>query len=82
MNDKVEKIKSLVFEGRALDRYLLSRGIDPRFVTADQKVSHAKSGQFQKWLRDRQFEEFESEDEVIEEQTPQEKFKAGLKKAG
>jgi hypothetical protein len=82
MNDKVEKIKSLVFEGRALDRYLLSRGIDPRFVTADQKVSHAKSGQFQKWLRDRQFEEFESEDEVIEEQTPQEKFKAGLKKSG
>jgi hypothetical protein len=82
MNDKVEKIKSLVFEGRALDRYLLSRGMDPRFVTADQKVSHAKSGQFQKWLRDRQFEEFESEDEVIEEQTPQEKFKAGLKKSG
>ncbi len=82
MNDKVEKIKSLVFEGRALDRYLLSRGIDPRFVTADQKVSHAKSGQFQKWLKDRQFEEFESEDEVIEEQTPQEKFKAGLKKSG
>jgi hypothetical protein len=82
MNNRVETIKSLISEVKALDRYLLSRGIDPRFVTADQKVSHAKSGQFQKWLQDRKFEEVESEDEVIEEETPQEKFKSGLKKSG
>jgi hypothetical protein len=82
MNDKVEKIKSLIFEVKALDRFLLSRGIDPRFVTTDQKVSHAKSGQFQKWLRDRKVEEFQSEDEVMSEETPEEKFKSGLKKSG
>jgi len=82
MNDKVEKIKSLISEVKALDRYLLSKGMDPRFVTPDQKVSHAKSGEFQKWLRDRKFEEVESEDEVISEETPHEKFKSGLKKSG
>lgn len=82
MNNRVETIKSLVSEAKALDRFLMSRGIDPRFVTVDQKVSHAKSGEFQKWLRDRKFEEVESEDEVIKEQTPQEKFKSGLKKSG
>lgn len=82
MNNRVETIKSLVSEAKALDRFLLSRGIDPRFVTVDQKISHAKSGEFQKWLRDRKFEEVESEDEVIKEQTPQEKFKSGLKKSG
>jgi hypothetical protein len=83
MNNKTDKIKSIISEAKALDRFLLSRGIDPRFVTTDQKVSHAKSGEFQKWLRDRQFrEEEELEDDLIEQKTPQEKFKAGLKKAG
>ena len=83
MNNKTDKIKSIISEAKALDRFLLSRGIDPRFVTTDQKVSHAKSGEFQKWLRDRQFrEQDELEDELIEQKTSQEKFKAGLKKAG
>ena len=83
MNNKTDKIKSIISEAKALDRFLLSRGIDPRFVTTDQKVSHAKSGEFQKWLRDRQFkEQDELEDELIEQKTSQEKFKSGLKKAG
>jgi hypothetical protein len=82
MTNRTDKIKSLVSEAKALDRFLFSKGIDPRFVTVDQKVSHAKSGEFQKWLRDRKVEEVESEDELIEQKTPQEKFKAGLKKAG
>ena len=83
MNNKTDKIKSIISEAKALDRFLMSRGIDPRFVTTDQKVSHAKSGEFQKWLRDRQFrEQDELEDELIEQKTSQEKFKSGLKKAG
>ena len=82
MNDKTNKLKSIILEMKALDRYLLSRGIDPRFVTTDQKVSHAKSGEFQKWLSDRKVEEVQSEDELIEQKTPREKFKSGLKKAG
>ena len=83
MNNKTDTIKSIISEAKALDRFLMSRGIDPRFVTTDQKVSHAKSGEFQKWLRDRQFrEQDELEDELIEQKTSQEKFKSGLKKAG
>lgn len=82
MNKTADKIKSIISEAKALDRFLMSRGIDPRFVTTDQKVSHAKSGEFIKWLRDRKVEEVESEDELIEQKTPQEKFKSGLKKAG
>ena len=82
MNNKTDKIKSIISEAKALDRFLLSRGIDPRFVTTDQKISHTKSGEFIKWLRDRKVEEVESEDEVMSEETPQEKFKSGLKKSG
>jgi hypothetical protein len=47
---------SQVSEG-ALDRYLKSMGIDPRFVSKNTKVSKAKSGAFAKWKRDRSFEE-------------------------
>jgi hypothetical protein len=36
-----------------LKRYLLSRGIDPRYVSKDTRISHAKSGEFLKWKNDR-----------------------------
>ena len=36
-----------------LKRYLLSRGIDPRYVSKDTRISHAKSGEFMKWKNDR-----------------------------
>lgn len=39
-------------ESGLLKRYLLSRGIDPRYVTKDTRISHAKSGQFLKWKAD------------------------------
>lgn len=39
-------------ESGLLKRYLLSRGIDPRYVTKDTRISHAKSGQFLKWKSD------------------------------
>lgn len=36
-----------------LDDYLKAKGIDPRYVSMQTKVSHAKSHQFKKWARDR-----------------------------
>lgn len=38
-----------VTEDAALDRYLLSRGLNPKYVNKDIKVSHAKSNQFINW---------------------------------
>lgn len=38
-----------VTEDAALDRYLLSRGLNPKYVNKDTKVSHAKSNQFINW---------------------------------
>lgn len=43
--------------GGSLEKYLLSRGINPKFVSKDTKISHAKSSAFQKWRQDHQFEE-------------------------
>jgi hypothetical protein len=36
----------------SLDQYLLARGINPKFISKETKISHAKSLQFQKWKRD------------------------------
>ncbi len=38
-----------VTEDAALDRYLLSRGLNPKYVNKDLKVSHAKSNAFINW---------------------------------
>lgn len=51
--NKKQFIKDLVSESKLLDRFLKSKGIDPRFVSVDSKVSHSKSGEFAKWKRDR-----------------------------
>ena len=50
---KSEEIESLD-EDRWLVRYLLSKGINPKFINRNQKVSHAKSDEFHKWKRDHQ----------------------------
>jgi len=55
-----------------LHRYLMSRGIDPRYVTKDVRISHSKSGQFLKWksqhnqdnVRDPMSEEVDKKDTV------------------
>jgi hypothetical protein len=55
-----------------LHRYLMSRGIDPRYVTKDVRISHSKSGQFLKWksqhnqdnVRDPMQEEVDKKDTV------------------
>lgn len=38
-----------VTEDAALDRYLLSRGLNPKYVNKDLKVSHSKSNAFINW---------------------------------
>lgn len=45
--------KANINEDAILDKYLLSRGINPKFATKDQKVAHSKTGQYLKWRRDR-----------------------------
>lgn len=45
-------IKSNITETAMLDKYLMSRGIQPKFATKDMKVAHSKSNQFKKWLKD------------------------------
>ena len=61
-------VKSNVTESGELDNYLKFKGIDPTRVSAETKMSHAKSGSFAKWKMDRKFsEEVEpiTEDELL-----------------
>ena len=44
-------------EANMLSAYLKSRGINPEFVSKDTKISHSKSGEFQKWKRDHMFDD-------------------------
>jgi hypothetical protein len=62
-------------ETALLNRYLKSRGINPEFVTKDQKVSHSKTNQFRQWMRDHMNES------MSQEHTPTEKRLHALKKA-
>jgi len=55
--------KANISEDGSLGKYLLSRGINPKFVSRDTKISHAKSSAFLKWKQDHQFEELEHLDE-------------------
>ena len=40
-----------------LARYLKSRGINPTFVTKDQRIAHTKTDSYKKWIRDHMFED-------------------------
>lgn len=53
MTNKKELIKSIIKldETALLNRYLKSRGINPGFVSKDQKVAHSKTNQFKVWMR-------------------------------
>ena len=48
-----------------LDDYLSSRGINPKFVSKDTKISHAKSGEFIKWKNDRKMVGESSESDLL-----------------
>lgn len=51
-------VRAGIAEGREsqLDQYLNSRGINPKFISKDTKISHAKSAEFLKWQKDHMFE--------------------------
>ena len=42
-----------------LNDYLLAKGINPKFISRDTKISHAKSNEYKKWQKDHKFEEVE-----------------------
>lgn len=46
-----------ISEDAVLDKYLMSRGINPKFATKDQKVSHSKTGAFITWKNSRMLED-------------------------
>jgi hypothetical protein len=52
-------VRAGITEGRKgiLDKYLSSRGINPKFISKYTRISHAKSTEFQQWKRDHMFEE-------------------------
>ena len=66
-----KRIKEIVKEAEldegSLDQYLSSKGINPKFVPKATKISHAKSGSFQKWKNDHKFEEVETEESLVED---------------
>ena len=47
-NEEVESLD----EDRYLMKYLLSRGINPKYVDRNTRVGHAKSNEFKKWKSD------------------------------
>jgi hypothetical protein len=49
----------------ALDQYLLARGINPKFISTETKISHAKSSQFLKWKQDHMLEQVTDKQDMI-----------------
>ena len=47
---KSEEVESLD-ENKYLEKFLSSRGINPKFVTRNTKVAHAKSNEYKIWLK-------------------------------
>jgi hypothetical protein len=44
-----------------LDKYLASKGINPKYVSKDTKIAYAKSNEFKLWAQNHRFEEFDPE---------------------
>ena len=53
-------------ETELLARYLNSRGVNPKFVTRDTKIAHAKSSEYAKWKADH-IERFAREETEVKE---------------
>jgi hypothetical protein len=47
---KAEEVESLD-ENKYLEKFLSSRGINPKFVSRNTKVAHAKSNEYKTWLK-------------------------------
>ena len=54
-----------VSEDGSLSTYLSSRGINPKFVSRDTKISHAKSNEFKTWKKNHMFEETLNESAML-----------------
>lgn len=54
-----------VSEDASLSTYLSSRGINPKFVSRDTKISHAKSNEFKTWKKNHMFEETLNESAML-----------------
>ena len=70
--------KANISEDALLDKFLNSRGINPKFVSKDTKDSHSKTGEFQKWKQDHLGIKIES---MTTSQTPTELRKKALEKS-
>ena len=55
-----------VSEDGSLSTYLSSRGINPKFVSRDTKISHAKSNEFKTWKKNHMFEETLNESAMLD----------------
>ena len=51
------KASSEISEDAVLNKYLLSRGINPKYATKDQKVAHSKTNAFITWKNARMMED-------------------------
>lgn len=49
--------KANMAEDATLNKYLMSRGINPKYATKDQKVAHSKTGAFITWKNSRMLED-------------------------
>ncbi len=58
--------KANLNEDGLLDKYLLSRGLNPKNISKDMKIAHSKSNQFKQWAMN-QKEEIEIDDNVLYE---------------
>lgn len=47
-----------------LNKYLLARGINPKYVAKDTKIAHSKSNQFKQWAMSHQREEVELDEDM------------------
>ena len=76
---KLDLIKKTINETALLNRYLKSRGINPEFVSKDQKVAHSKTNQFKVWMQAHVNDPLR--EGMSQEHTPVQKRLHALKKA-
>ena len=58
-------VKSNISEGGQLDKYLMSKGINPKVLSLQTKISHSKSSEFTNWKNRQVQEDIEQVDEKI-----------------
>lgn len=68
-------------EGNLLDRYLMARGINPKFISKYTRISHAKSSSFLQWKKDHMYEEVDVEEMKTLNYTPVELRQLALDKS-